>query len=905
MKHLFFGTLTRTITVLVLLATLPALGILLYSGVKLSSDSETIKENSLMELVGSIAREQQAVVENTRALLAVIAQLEEVRQEQPERTALILSALVQKNTNLLRLQIVRPNGQVITTSDKVAYPLSIQERRHIARTLETGSFTVSQAALDRYNGEFTFLCGLPVLGKDGAPFAVLYAHTRLDQRKSDFFQNDISPGASVRVVGRMGKLAYAYPRTQYVYPGMTLPVDQQDILRSHSEESGVYTTRFRDVEYVIAYQRLSHSHFDPPYLTVLLSFPKDMAFAEANAMLGRNILLLLLATVLTVGSAVILSKLSIMRPVRDIMAAARSMAAGDNNARSSFADLGGDLGTLAKGFNDMAVALETREMELLDATRAADAASKTKSEFLANMSHEIRTPMNAIIGMAYLAQKSDLDDKQRGYVNKIHAAAKTLLDVVNSILDLSKIEAGKMRLDAIAFNLDDVFEDAAVLAHQLAEEKRLTCSCTMDAAVPRQLWGDSLRLSQVLHNLVSNAARLTTQGSITLHAALHIKEGSIAIVSFQVKDSGAVLSSEQKEELFQQGTVPSSSGTAIGLALLGRLVALMGGKIVIQPGEVEGNDIRCLIPFKIMDESVPLKFSSNEFAGRRVLLLAESEESKNITGRMLQRFGLEVAHAADLPTAMELLHAAMDNSAPFELVLLDAGSSQNEIMSSASRIRADDGLRPPPALVLITGFGRRDLWNNENSHEVDGILHKPINASLLYNMVQGMLLHHQHPLSDMEDAGESEKTLSTGMERRLQGMRILLVEDNPINQQIATELLGNAGAIVVVANNGEEALTSILTPQNGEETPFQAVLMDLQMPVIDGFEATRRIRKDERFADLPIIAMTAHARSEEWESCRQAGMNDYVAKPISVQDLFATLTKWVPRYKESDNATGS
>ncbi|MDL2272060.1 response regulator [Desulfovibrio sp. OttesenSCG-928-I05] len=908
MRYFLFGTLTRTITLLVLLATLPALGILLYSSVTLSQEREEQTQQTLKEIAASIAREQHSVVDNTRVILAVISQLEEVRQNLPERAAVILNNIVRKNENLLRLQVVALDGAIITSSDRFPPPLSTQERRHLARTLDTGAFTVSRAILDRHSGEFLFLCTLPILKSDGTPMAVVMAHTRLDQRRTDFFHSTESQGAAVRVVDRTGVIAYAYPRSSFVFPGMHLPMDQQDQLRRQRDESGIYNSTFQGTEYVIAFQRVSHSHYDPPYLTVLLSYQKDTAFAEANAMLVRNIILFCLATLLTVGSAVFLSRVSIMRPIRDVIDAAKRLADGDRQARSAYEELGGDLGTLSKGFNDMARALENRESELLEATRAADSASKAKSEFLANMSHEIRTPMNAIIGMAYLAQKSDLDEKQQGYVSKIHAAANTLLGVVNGILDLSKIEAGKMQIDSTAFDLDDVFVETASLAYQLAEEKHLVCSCTMDADVPRQLWGDSLRLGQIMNNLVSSAIR-TTQGKqsdpdgkngeqpgeVAVHVSVHETRGTDVTLAFTILDTGPVLSTTQIEELYQSDVSAATSGSAIGLTLVGRLIRLMRGDVLVRR-ENGRNIVRCLLPFRVLETPVPYKFTSGELENKRALLVGGGNESRAVTRQMLERFGLIVEEALDVPQAIATLKAAAETGSPVSIALIDGNAMAGELQATAARIKKDSAIVPAPALVLLTGFGRGDVLQNSTEAGFDGILHKPVNASLLYNTIQD-LLAGSGTGGKYATAGTTEmktqETAQRGSSQNLSGVRILLVEDNPINQQIAFELLNDAGADVTLAGNGEEALKTLREKQETAETAFQAILMDLQMPVLDGFEATRRIRKDPALASLPVIAMTAHARSEEWESCREAGMNDYVAKPISVQELFSTLAKWV------------
>lgn len=889
MRYFFWGTLTRTITLLVLLATVPALGILLHSSIAQYRAFRLQTQHSLMEVAGSIAREQHAIVNNTRVLLTVISQLEEVRQGHRQETAVILAGIVSKNKNLLRIRIVKPDGELITCSDRFPLPLSPHEYSHLNETIAAGGFSVSEAVFDPSGREFIFLCGIPVPGPDGAPAFVIMAHIRLGQRRTDFFQN--TPGSVVRVVDRTGVLAYAYPANDNAFPGMRLPADQQERLLATAEDNGIYTTTVNGREYLVAFQRVRHSHYDPPYLTLLLSLPSDQALAGAEAALSRTVYLLAIAGLLAVCCAIVLCRVSIMRPVRDIIGAAKRLADGDRTVRSSYGDLKGDLGDLARGFNDMARVLETRETELMEATRKADAASKAKGEFLATMSHEIRTPMNAIIGMAYLALKSDLDEKQSGYVNKIHTAANTLLGVVNGILDLSKIEAGKMRLDNTAFDLDDVLVEVASLAHQLAEEKHIGCSCALDADVPRQLWGDAFRLNQLVTNLIGNAARNTHEGDITVHVSLHEHKGQKTVLKFHVIDSGPPLDEAQIAELYQSNITASTESSAIGFSLAGHLAQLMRGEIHISRAGNK-NHVVAFLPFNVLESPVPHPADAAGLEGKRVLVVSGYKDGGATIRHVLERLKLTVDEAPDMRRASAQLQSAASGGAPFDLVLIDSDIPGNDPHAAVLAIKKDPAVSPAPVVVLVAGFGKTNLFPG-GVPGADGILRKPVNAALANAMILALLDAGKSPVNG-QNLRHSEEKHQPGDTGRFDGVRILLVEDNPINQQIAREILSDYGAAVTVAENGREALEILSASTKEEQSAFQAVLLDLQMPVMDGFEAARLIRKDPDLRAIPIIAMTAHARSDEWDNCRQAGMDDYVAKPVSVRDLFATLGKWIP-----------
>jgi two-component system sensor histidine kinase/response regulator len=526
---------------------------------------------------------------------------------------------------------------------------------------------------------------------------------------------------------------------------------------------------------------------------------------------------------------------------------------------------------------------------LIRAQQIADDANQTKSAFLANMSHEIRTPMNAVIGLAYLALKTDLTAKQRDYVSKIHTAGNSLLGIINDILDFSKIEAGKLDIEAIDFNLEDVVRGVTTVTTQKAYDKGLEFLVDIPSTVPADLVGDPLRLSQVLTNIINNAVKFTERGEIHLKASLLERVGEQVLLRFTVRDTGPGMTRDQCAKLFQpftqadMSTTRKHGGTGLGLTISKTLVELMGGTIglesepgvgttfffTVRMGMGTAIDRRTLVP-EAMHRLRALVVDDNPVA-REILTEALGDLVATVNA---------VSSGADALAAIRQSNA--DSTAPYDVVFMDWRMPGMDGVQTARQLRAETGVLIQPAVVMVSAFNGEEVREAAGALDLDGIMLKPVSKSMVIDTLV-TLFATPSETGARRTAGQPD-----GDTDRCAGARILLTEDNEINQQIAIELLEGAGAIVTVANNGREAVDYL----TANPTAYDMVFMDLQMPVMDGHQATIAIRDDARLASLPIIAMTAHASNEERDRCLAEGMNDHISKPIAPAILFETLEKY-------------
>ncbi len=532
--------------------------------------------------------------------------------------------------------------------------------------------------------------------------------------------------------------------------------------------------------------------------------------------------------------------------------------------------------------------LTERQAALSLATEQAQHAVKAKSDFLAHMSHELRTPMNAVIGLSHLVLGTELTSKQRGYLERIHREGAVLLHVINDILDFSKIESGKLNLELVPFWLDEFLDGVTSAAAAQAQRKGLELMVRVMPNVPAGLVGDAFRLRQILANLVSNAVKFTAQG----HVLIQVETGAPEEVVFSVQDTGIGLSAEQQARLFKpfcQGDASTTrlyGGTGLGLAICRQLVDLMGGRIWVESAIGTGSQFRFAVPLPAT-HSVRKRAERPGLAAEvRVLVVDDNLTAGEILLNQLRALGMRADYCADAQNAFTVLQTH-DSNDPFQVVMLDWQMPVIDGVEAARWILQDSQLVNRPRVLLITAFDSNEVRDRGEKVGVNYFLDKPVSQSRLFDALSDVM-QDQFGITETAPRAAGEGCIT-----ELSDMHVLLVEDNETNRLVATELLESMGAQVSVARNGEEALEALQAAP--DPLPWTLVFMDIQMPLLDGHATTELIRRNPRFANLPIVAMTAHAHEEEVKRCLAGGMNEHLSKPIDPEKLFQCLVRWCVR----------
>jgi two-component system, sensor histidine kinase and response regulator len=892
----FQVSLTARVIILTIMSVLPALIIQAYNEYDLRRSREADIRQRAVQITKQFGEEMGELREGAYQLLITLAHLPMIERQDTPRCDNFLASLRSNYPNYRSLAAVDLNGDTICSSEPGPHG-SVADLPFFKRALARGKeLAVGNYWQDPATGAKVIHFAMQFDGVDGRPAGMVVAALDLGWLSPRLADRGLEPGASILIADRDGNIIARLPN-----PGALVG---KNMRRSHEAIMDGDTAGWEEAVGVDGKSRIfgySPASLPPRDLFLSAGLSKAEAFADIDRATQRGIVLIVAGLLVAMLAASIGGRRFIRAPVQALMRTASKWRDGDYSARVGVRDAASEFGQLAVAFNAMAEAVVTRqeaqkqaERELVDLTntledrvrrrtKELEQANLVRSQFLANMSHEIRTPMNGVLGMLELLLSTPLTGQQRRYARTALRSGESLLSIVNGVLDLSKIESGKLQLFVEPFDLPDMIEEAVDLFSGAARAKNINLTCMLSPELPENVIGDTGRLRQILTNLLGNAVKFTESGDVSLRVGVVGAHSDSITVEFRVRDSGIGISPDRLENVFDafaQGdgsTTRRYGGTGLGLTIARQLCELMGGAIHVASEVGAGSEFWFTVPLRLAAREPAPKAGPRPLEGCRALVIDDRPANLEIMNGQLERLGVETSLVTSERAALDMLSEGTRQGRPFEFIFIDKVMPGLDGSDLARRIRAENAAVGSHIVMLSSS----DDLADQDSADVEHWLIKPIRQAELFDCM--MSLH----------AGTSREQVAAAapapvQEEKRNGGRVLLVEDNRVNQEVARSMLRRDGWTVMTAENGRQALEIL-----GRET-FDIVLMDCQMPEMDGFQATAAIRAAEAGSArrTPIVALTANAIEGDREACLRAGMDDYLPKPISRDVMRAILRRW-------------
>ncbi|MGO4381260.1 response regulator [Pseudoduganella sp. RAF53_2] len=781
--------------------------------------------------------------------------------------------------------VLDAQGKVIADAPEIKgrVGVSASDRAYFKKVMETKRPLIAEPLLGRAGGQPIVQMVAPVLDEKGEVQAVLIGVLRL-------FKDNLLGHLRNAKVGRTGYY-FAVTRSQpSIY---VLHPDPLRLLKPRPTNANPATTRALQgfegtiisvnslgVRALTSYKMLRSTDW-----VLAASLPVEEAFEPFDGLLWWVALWGLAASIV---AALLIGwiTLHLMEPLGRLRKSIHALRRQPERFTPIAVTTQDEIGELTGSFNELMEERLAAEHELQRARDKAEAANRAKSDFVANMSHEIRTPMNAVLGMAYLLGNTSLTTQQRKYLNMIRTSGQSLLGILNDVLDFSKIEARRMEISPIDFDLDETMGTLATTMTMSAGEKELELAIVVNPDVPTLLHGDALRLQQILVNLAGNAIKFTEQGEVVVAVRTTARAENRVLQCFEVRDTGIGMTEQQQTQLFSAFSQGDESitrrfgGTGLGLAITKRLIEMMGGQIELKTEEGKGSVFSFELWFDVLGEKGDSR-RQPMLGPLSVLVADDNKTSREMVVQLLRAWGWDADEVDSGGAAVRMFRERLSGPRPYDVVLADWHMPGMDGLATAKTIRHAAEGHKQPIVVMVNAFARDQVDAIAGAPEADVVLIKPITSSSLFDA-----LHQALSTSSSEDPAGN----GAGIVGRLKGVHFLLVEDNLLNQAVARGILEHAGATLDVVGDGQQAVDLL----RSSASRYDVVLMDMQMPVLDGFSATRLIR-DELKLSLPVIAMTAGVLAAERNRCEEAGVSDFIAKPVVVEEMMAVIERNLPR----------